>query len=71
MDLRRLPDVATISRVLGQVDADGVEQVRQLSRGMVLEGLRRDSYRGDTGFRWFDSIQQGPTPRHDGGRQQK
>ena len=40
MGLRRLPDVATISRALGQVDADGVEQVRQLSRGMVLEGLR-------------------------------
>ena len=42
MALRRLPDVATISRALGQVDADGVEQVRQLSRGMVLEGLRRE-----------------------------
>jgi hypothetical protein len=42
MGLRRLPDVATISRALGQVDADGVEQVRQLSRGLVIEGLQRE-----------------------------
>ena len=42
MGLRRLPNVATISRALGQMDADGVEQVRQLSRGMVLEGLQRE-----------------------------
>jgi len=42
MGLRRLPDVATISRALVQMDADGVEQVRQLSRGMVLEALQRE-----------------------------
>ena len=42
MGLRRLPDVATICRALGQIDADGVEHVRQLSRGMVLEGLQRE-----------------------------
>jgi hypothetical protein len=37
MGLRKLPDVATISRALGQINADGVEHVRQLSLGMVLE----------------------------------
>jgi Transposase DDE domain group 1 len=42
MGLRRLPDVATISRALVQMDADGVEQVRQLSRAMVLEALQRE-----------------------------
>jgi hypothetical protein len=40
--LRRLPDVATISRALSQIDAEGVAQVRQLSRGLVIEGLQRE-----------------------------
>ena len=31
MGLRRLPDVATICRALGQIDAEGVEHVRQLA----------------------------------------
>ena len=44
MGLRRLPDVATISRALMQIDADGVEQVRRLSRNMVLEGLQREQF---------------------------
>jgi Transposase DDE domain group 1 len=44
MGLRRLPDVATISRALMQIDADGVEQVRRLSRNMVLEGLQRERF---------------------------
>ena len=42
MGLRRLPDVATICRALAQMDAAGVEHVRQLSRGMVIEGLQRE-----------------------------
>lgn len=42
MGLRRLPDVATICRALGQIDADGVEHVRQLSRSLVIEGLQRE-----------------------------
>jgi len=42
MGLRKLPDVATICRALAQMDAEGVEQVRQLSRGLVLEGLQRE-----------------------------
>jgi hypothetical protein len=44
MGLRRLPDVATISRALGQIDAAGVEHVRTLSRAMVLEGLQREQF---------------------------
>ncbi len=44
MGLRRLPDVATISRALGQIDAAGVEHVRKLSRAMVLEGLQREQF---------------------------
>jgi len=42
MGLRRLPDVATICRALGQMDAEGVDHVRQLSRGLVIEGLQRE-----------------------------
>jgi hypothetical protein len=42
MGLRRLPDVATICRALGQMDAEGVEHVRQLSRSLVIEGLQRE-----------------------------
>ncbi len=42
MGLRRLPDVATICRALGQIDAEGVEHVRQLSRSLVIEGLQRE-----------------------------
>jgi hypothetical protein len=42
MGLRRLPDVATICRALGQIDAEGVEQVRQLSRSLVIDGLQRE-----------------------------
>ena len=38
MGLRRLPDVATICRALGQLDADGVDHLWQLSRSLVIEG---------------------------------
>ena len=41
MGLRKLPDVATISRALSQMESDGVENVRQLSRSIVIEGLQR------------------------------
>jgi len=43
MGLRKLPDVSTISRALSQMETDGVENVRQLSRAMVIEGLQRES----------------------------
>ena len=43
MGLRRLPDVTTISRALCQMEAEGVEKVRELSTAMVIEGLKRES----------------------------
>ena len=42
MGLRRLPDVATISRALSQMESEGVENARQLLRTMVIEGLQRE-----------------------------
>ncbi len=42
MGLRKLPDVATISRALSQMESEGVENVRQLSRSVVIEGLQRE-----------------------------
>ncbi len=43
MGLRRLPDVSTISRALSQMETEGVEKVRDLSRSMVTEGLKREA----------------------------
>ena len=42
MGLRKLPDVSTISRALSQMETDGIENVRRLSRSMVIEGLQRE-----------------------------
>jgi hypothetical protein len=42
MGLRKLPDVATISRALSKMEKGGVENVRQLSRSVVIEGLERE-----------------------------
>ncbi len=42
MGLRKLPDVSTISRALAQMESDGVENVRQLSRSIVIDGLQRE-----------------------------
>ncbi len=42
MGLRKLPDVATISRALSQMESEGVENVRQLSHSVVIEGLQRE-----------------------------
>jgi Transposase DDE domain group 1 len=42
MGLRKLPDVSTISRALYQMEAEGVEKVRELSTAMVIEGLKRE-----------------------------
>ena len=44
MGLRRLPDVSTISRALSQMETEGVEKVRRLSRSIVLEGLQRGRF---------------------------
>jgi len=42
MGLRRLPNVSTISRALSMMECDGVENVRKLSRTIVIEGLQRE-----------------------------
>lgn len=42
MGLRKLPDVSTISRSLSQMDSEGVEKVRDLSRSIVIEGCKRE-----------------------------
>lgn len=43
MGLRKLPDVSTISRALSQTESEGVENVRKLSRSLVIEGLIREN----------------------------
>jgi len=42
LGLRKLPDVSTISRALSQMEREGVEKYRELSRGLVIEGLIRE-----------------------------
>ena len=42
MGLRKLPDVSTISRSLSRMESEGVEKVRELSRSLVIEGLKRE-----------------------------
>jgi hypothetical protein len=42
MGLRKLPDVATISRALSQMESHGVDNVRELLRSIVLQGLQRE-----------------------------
>jgi hypothetical protein len=42
--LRTLPDVSTISRTLGQIDAESVGKVRGLNRELVLERLEREQF---------------------------
>jgi hypothetical protein len=70
MGLRRLPDVATVSRALMQIDADGVEQVRRLSRNMVLEGLQREQFpRLTFDFDCLGQIHPRPRLGHGGGVQ--
>ena len=43
MGLRRLPDVSTISRALSQMETQSVENLRCLSRGIVIDALQRES----------------------------
>ena len=42
LGLRKLPDVSTISRALSQMESQGVEKFRELSRSLVIEGLKRE-----------------------------
>ena len=44
MGLRKLPNVSTISRALSQMETKGIENVRHLSRSMVIEGLQRENF---------------------------
>lgn len=44
LGLRRLPDVATISRTLKGMDRTSVEHLRRLTRGLVTEGLQREQF---------------------------
>lgn len=41
LGLRRLPDVATISRTLAHLDRDSVEQARQLCTTLIRTAFRR------------------------------
>ena len=41
LGLKRLPDVATLSRMLRDADAKSVEGLRQLLRGLVVDRLRK------------------------------
>jgi hypothetical protein len=43
MGLRKLPDVSTISRALSQMETEEVEKLRELSRSLVIEGLKREA----------------------------
>jgi len=43
MGLKRLPDVATISRALSKLKQENVDQVRELSCSLVLERLKREN----------------------------
>jgi len=40
LGLNRLPDVATVSRVLATVDRESIDKIRQLCRAMVIERIR-------------------------------
>ena len=42
MGLRKLPHVSTISRALAQMESEGVEKFRNLSRSLVIETLKRE-----------------------------
>ena len=43
MGLRKIPDVSTISRTLSTMGSQGFDNVRILSRSLVIEGLQRES----------------------------
>ncbi len=45
LGLRRLPDVATVSRALSDVDGAGVESLRTMMRTMVTDRLRAEGLR--------------------------
>lgn len=44
MRLRKIPDVSTISRTLSGMESQGVNNVRKLSKTLVIEGLQRERF---------------------------
>lgn len=44
MGMRKLPDVSTISRTLATMESQGVDNIRDLSTSIVLEGLQRERF---------------------------
>ena len=42
LGLRKLPNVSTISRALSKMECEEVEKLRELSRCLVIEGLKRE-----------------------------
>lgn len=44
MGLRKIPDVSTISRTLSRMEPQSVDNIRILSRDMVVEGLERERF---------------------------
>jgi len=44
MGLRKVPDVSTISRALAGMEPESVNNIRRLSRAMVIDGLRRERF---------------------------
>jgi len=44
MGLRKIPDVSTISRTLSSMDSQGFDNVRILSKQLVIEGLQREGF---------------------------
>ena len=44
MGLRKIPDVSTISRTLSTMDSKGFDNVRIVSRSLVIEGLQRERF---------------------------
>lgn len=75
--LRRLPDVATVSRILARFDLPGVEKLRGLVRSLILDRLAQLSLRRVTldldgsvvhTNRWAEGTAVGFNPRHKGQR---
>ena len=44
MGIRKMPDVSTISRTLAKMETQSVENIRTLSRALVIEGLQRERF---------------------------
>jgi len=44
LGLRKLPNVSTISRALSRMDRESVENIRELSCSLVIEGLKREGF---------------------------